>query len=106
MPLPDRWMPDGVDRLGVLHVIIDEQIHCQVGALEPEQGKCLFVVLQTPFGPRVSDDEARAVLDRLHNVRRFKELKRRFRMIAFEGIARAHGPWHGRGPADGASSVG
>lgn len=76
MPLPAGWVIDGLDRLGVVHVIVDERFDCQVGALEPEQGKCLFVIFETlDGGPDVSDDEARAVLDRMRNVRRFGELK-------------------------------
>lgn len=75
MPLPAGWAIDGLDRLGVLHVIIDDRFDCQMGALEPEQGKCLFVIFDTlDGGPDVSDEEARAVLDRMRNVRPFGEL--------------------------------
>lgn len=75
MPLPAGWIVDGADRLGVVHVIIDERIRCQVGALEPDGGKGVVVILEKLIGGRgVTDDEARAILDRLRNVRRFREL--------------------------------
>lgn len=76
MPLPAGWITDGIDRLGVLHVILEDRIRFTVGAMEPEQGKCLFVIFEKLIGGRhVTDEEARAVLDRLHNVRRFGELE-------------------------------
>jgi hypothetical protein len=77
MPLPAGWALDGVDTLGVLHVIIDERLECDVCALEPPEGKLLFMVLRKLIGGRdVRDEEARAVLERLRNVRGgFKELE-------------------------------
>lgn len=76
MPLPAGWVIDGTDRLGVLHVIIDERIRCQVGALEVDGGKGVVVILEKLIGGRaVNDDEAGAILDRLRNVRRFGELE-------------------------------